>query len=66
MTSEERGFLDAIKTNPDDVTARGAYADWLDEHDRHHDAMLQSQCGRAVRDSLQNPTQIGRAILRRC
>ena len=41
MTSEERGFLTAIKENPDDVTARGAYADWLDEHDRHYEAVLQ-------------------------
>src|SRR5262245_21602668 len=41
MTSEERGFLAAIKENPGDVTARGAYADWLDEHDRHYEAVLQ-------------------------
>jgi len=41
MTSEEKGFLAAIKKDPDDATARGAYADWLDEHGRRHDAMLQ-------------------------
>ena len=43
MTAEEKGFLSAIKKNPDDATARGAYADWLDEHGRHYDAMLQRE-----------------------
>ncbi|HEY1188410.1 MAG TPA: TIGR02996 domain-containing protein [Gemmata sp.] len=41
MTSEERGFLAAIKKNPKEATARGAFADWLDEHDRPYEAILQ-------------------------
>jgi uncharacterized protein (TIGR02996 family) len=41
MTAEETGFLRAIKQNPADATARGAYADWLDEHDRSYEAALQ-------------------------
>lgn len=41
MTAEEKGFLSAIKANPKDATARGAFADWLDEHGRAHEAMLQ-------------------------
>jgi uncharacterized protein (TIGR02996 family) len=41
MTADEKGFLLAIKKNPDDTTARSAYADWLDEHERPYEAMLQ-------------------------
>jgi uncharacterized protein (TIGR02996 family) len=41
MTAEEKGFLSAIKKAPKDATARGAYADWLDEHGRAYEAMLQ-------------------------
>lgn len=41
MTSEERGFVSAIKKSPKDATARGAYADWLDEHGRPYEALLQ-------------------------
>jgi uncharacterized protein (TIGR02996 family) len=45
MTSEESGFLLAIEKAPTDVAARGAYADWLDEHGRPYEALL---VGRAV------------------
>ncbi len=41
MDAEEKGFLTAIKKNPKDATARGAFADWLDEHDRPYEAALQ-------------------------
>ena len=41
MDAEEKGFLSALKKDPNDATARGAYADWLDEHGRAHEAMLQ-------------------------
>jgi uncharacterized protein (TIGR02996 family) len=41
MTAEERGFLSAIKKSPTDATARGAYADWLDENGRPYEALLQ-------------------------
>lgn len=41
MTSEERGFVSAIKKSPKDATARGAYADWLDEHGRPYEALIQ-------------------------
>src|SRR5262245_33145268 len=41
MTGEENGFLLALKKNPKDATARGAYADWLEEHDRLYEAALQ-------------------------
>jgi uncharacterized protein (TIGR02996 family) len=40
MTTEEAGFLITLKQNPDDATARSAYADWLDEHDRPYEALL--------------------------
>jgi uncharacterized protein (TIGR02996 family) len=41
MTAEENGFLASIKKDPKDVTARSAYADWLDEHDRPYEAAFQ-------------------------
>lgn len=41
MTAEERGFLSAIKKSTTDANARGAYADWLDEHGRPYEALLQ-------------------------
>ncbi len=41
MTGDEKGFLAAIKKTPGDATARGAYADWLEEHDRPYEAALQ-------------------------
>ncbi len=41
MNPEEQGFLLSLKENPDDTTARSAYADWLDEHDRPYEALLQ-------------------------
>src|SRR4051812_31227057 len=31
--SDEATFLEALKANPADDTARLVYADWLDEHD---------------------------------
>ncbi len=41
MTADENGFLLALEQNPDDTTARAAYADWLEEHDRRYEAILQ-------------------------
>jgi uncharacterized protein (TIGR02996 family) len=41
MTAEEKGFLASIKKDSNDATVRGAYADWLDEHDRPYEALLQ-------------------------
>ena len=41
MTADEKGFLATLKKNPQDVTARAAYADWLDEHERPYEAALQ-------------------------
>lgn len=38
---DERGLLKAIKENPGDVASRLAYADWLEEHGRRHDAIHQ-------------------------
>ena len=40
-SAEERGLLKAIEENPNDVAARLAYADWLEEHDRPYRAMMQ-------------------------
>jgi uncharacterized protein (TIGR02996 family) len=39
--AEENAFLAAVEKNPDDRNARVAYADWLDEHNRHYEALLQ-------------------------
>jgi uncharacterized protein (TIGR02996 family) len=39
--AEERGFLAALKEDAKDVTTRLAYADWLEEHERPYEAMLQ-------------------------
>ena len=39
--AEEKGFVKAIKENPGDVASRLAYADWLEEHGRRHDAIHQ-------------------------
>ena len=41
MTADEKGFLHALEQNPDDATARAAYADWLEEHGRRYEAILQ-------------------------
>ncbi|MBN9122423.1 MAG: TIGR02996 domain-containing protein [Planctomycetes bacterium] len=41
MTADEKGFLVALEENPDDATARAAYADWLEEHGRRYEAILQ-------------------------
>jgi uncharacterized protein (TIGR02996 family) len=41
MTAEEKGFVAALKKNSEDATARGAYADWLDEHGRTYEALIQ-------------------------
>ena len=38
---EEAAFLAALEKNPKDANARAAYADWLDEHDQHYEAILQ-------------------------
>lgn len=38
---EEVGFLSYLAANEDDLTARGAYADWLDEQERYEDAARQ-------------------------
>jgi uncharacterized protein (TIGR02996 family) len=39
--AEERGFLAALKEDAKDVTTRLAYADWLEEHERKYEAVLQ-------------------------
>ena len=41
MNTDEKGFLIALEQNPDDATARAAYADWLEEHGRRYEAILQ-------------------------
>jgi uncharacterized protein (TIGR02996 family) len=38
MTGDESAFLAAIRATPEDQAPRGAYADWLDEHDRPEEA----------------------------
>ena len=40
-TAEEQGFLDALNEKPNDRLSRLAFADWLEEHDRPYEAMLQ-------------------------
>src|SRR5262249_8862958 len=37
----EQGFLQAIEQTPGDTTTHLAYADWLEEQGRPHDAILQ-------------------------
>jgi uncharacterized protein (TIGR02996 family) len=41
MTADEKGFRLALKKNPADTTARCAYADWLEEHQRPYEAAQQ-------------------------
>ncbi len=41
MTAEEKGFRASIEKRPTDVTARCAFADWLDERGRPYGAALQ-------------------------
>ncbi|AWM35999.1 hypothetical protein GobsT_62540 [Gemmata obscuriglobus] len=41
MTADERGFLATLDTNPNDHTARAAYADWLDEQGRRYEAAIE-------------------------
>lgn len=38
--NEEIAFLSYLREHPDDLTARGAYADWLDEHRRGIEAQI--------------------------
>lgn len=40
-SSEEQGFLRAIEENASDKATRLAYADWLEDHHRPYEAMLQ-------------------------
>jgi uncharacterized protein (TIGR02996 family) len=35
---DEKSFLDYLAGHPDDEATRLAYADWLDDHDRHSEA----------------------------
>lgn len=39
--SEEAAFVDHLAAQPEDETARLAYADWLDEHERPEEAARQ-------------------------
>jgi uncharacterized protein (TIGR02996 family) len=39
--TEESGFISAIKENPGDMASRLAYADWLEDQGRSHDALQQ-------------------------
>ena len=39
--AEEQGFLDALSENANDRLSRLAFADWLEEHRRPYEAMLQ-------------------------
>jgi uncharacterized protein (TIGR02996 family) len=39
--ADEAGFIASIEADPNDTTARAAYADWLDEHDRPIEAAEQ-------------------------
>lgn len=56
--SDEAAFLEALKANPADDTARLVYADWLDEHDQPQKAgylravVACAAAGGAVPDSL--------------
>lgn len=41
MSNEEAAFLKVLADTPEDETARGAYADWLDEQSRGEEAAKQ-------------------------
>jgi uncharacterized protein (TIGR02996 family) len=41
LPSDEAGFVAFLEANPNDTTARAAYADWLDEHNRPLEAAEQ-------------------------
>lgn len=41
MDDTEKAFLARIEQDEDDYTTRGAFADWLDEHDRPEEADAQ-------------------------
>src|ERR1051325_7545483 len=38
MDSNQQAFLEILKGNPEDWTARAIYADWLDENDQPEEA----------------------------
>lgn len=48
--TDEAAFLDAIEAQPQDLTARLVYADWLDEHDRPLDGALERVLAEPERD----------------
>ncbi len=46
MSPERNAFLRAICENPDDITSRLVFADWLQEHDEaDHAEFIRIQCG---------------------
>jgi uncharacterized protein (TIGR02996 family) len=47
--NDEAAFLSHLAAHPEDETARGAYADWLDEHDRGEEAAKQRLMGPGYR-----------------
>jgi uncharacterized protein (TIGR02996 family) len=46
--SDEDAFRKGIQATPEDDTLRGAFADWLDERDRHEEATAQRNWRKSV------------------
>lgn len=63
--SEEAAFLEALKANPADDTARLVYADWLDEHNKHDKAeylRLVAAIAQAEQDYAREQPQVARLL----
>lgn len=48
--SEEQALLKSIEQNPDDSTAHGMYADWLEDQGRHGEALFRRVIGNPDRE----------------
>ncbi len=61
--SEEAAFLEALKANPADDTARLVYADWLDEHDEPAKAeylRVVAKLNHAGQDNIREQSDVAR------
>ena len=55
---EQQAFLDAIIAEPDDITSRLIYADWLEDHDDPRGEFIRIQCQLFTNGRFHNDNQL--------